>query len=161
VREAVFSALAARGRISGASVVDLFAGSGALGIEALSRGAASGVFVELDRVAVSVIEENLATLRLAEVARVVRAGAANFLAGPPVPEAPFALAFVDPPYAMPDDDTAVVVGGLGRPGVLARDACVVLERPTGAVVAPPPGLRATWERTFGDTLVVFLEATAS
>jgi 16S rRNA G966 N2-methylase RsmD len=127
----------------------------------MSRGAASAVFVELDRAAASVIEENLTALRLAEHARVVRADAGRVSEAPPVPEAPFTLAFLDPPYSMVDDDVVAIAGGLVRPGVLARDAFVVLERPTGSVIVPPPGLRATWERTFGDTLVAFLQTSGA
>lgn len=98
VREAVFDLCEARGLVEGAEVLDLFAGSGALGIEALSRGAASCVFVEADRRAARVIEANLEKLGLARAprARVVVADALGYAAGA---AHRFDLAFVDPPYA--------------------------------------------------------------
>ena len=84
---------------------------------------------------------------------------AAFLAAPAPREAPFDLVFADPPYSAPEDEVAAVVGALAGSGLLTPDARVVLERPTGAGGQPAArGLRATWERTFGDTLVVFLEA---
>ena len=161
VREAVFSALAARGALVDAQVLDLFAGSGALGIEALSRGAAAAVFVERDRIAAGVIEANVSTLGFADLARVVRGDAGQFLAGPPPREAPFDLVFADPPYGAPDDEVAAVVGALVADGLLAPGVFVVLERPAGSEITLPPELRATWERTFGDTLVVFLEPSSA
>jgi 16S rRNA (guanine966-N2)-methyltransferase len=156
VREAVFSALAARGFIVDATVLDLFAGSGALGIEALSRGAARAVFVERDRTAVAVIERNLATLGFDDAARVARGDAAGFVAGPAPREAPFDLVFADPPYDTTDDAVAVLVGAVASAGWRAPSAVVVVERPATATVTAPPELPATWARTFGDTLVTFL-----
>jgi 16S rRNA (guanine966-N2)-methyltransferase len=160
VREAVFSALAARGALVHAEVLDLYAGSGALGIEALSRGAAGCVFVERDRTAAAVIAENLATLAFTDVARVVRGDARAFLASAPR-AGPFDLVFADPPYSAPEDEVAASLGALAGAGLVAADGRVVLERPTGSEITPPPELRATWERTFGDTLVVFLEPSSA
>jgi 16S rRNA (guanine966-N2)-methyltransferase len=91
VREAVFSMLVSLDAIEGATVVDLFAGSGALGIEALSRGAAHVTFVETDREALEVIRANLQTTGLADRATVTRGDAAAFAGSVDV-------AFVDPPY---------------------------------------------------------------
>ena len=136
VREAVFSALAARGALVDAQVLDLFAGSGALGIEALSRGAAAAVFVERDRIAAGVIEANVSTLGFADLARVVRGDAGQFLAGPHPREAPFDLVFADPPYGAPDDEVAAVVGALVADGLLAPGVFVVLERPAGSEISP-------------------------
>lgn len=97
VREAMFDVLEARRLVKGASVLDLFAGSGALGIEALSRGAASCTFVESDRRAAAAIERNLASVGLgaAGASRVVRAEAFEFLRAT---RDRFDLALVDPPY---------------------------------------------------------------
>lgn len=99
-REAIFDALGALGVVEGASVLDLFAGSGALGIEALSRGAKSATFVDHDRTALEVIEKNLVATGLSVPesgvrTRLVRRDAVTFLAN----SAGFDLAFVDPPYA--------------------------------------------------------------
>jgi 16S rRNA (guanine966-N2)-methyltransferase len=148
VKQAVFGAL--EPDLPDAAVLDLFAGSGAAGIEALSRGAARAVFVERDTGAVRVIAENLARARVAERAVVVRRDVARYLAGGPDPSDPlgawpFDLVVVDPPYAEP-----------AAPAVL---------RPGGRVVVtyfwkepPPPraGLLAS-ERTrrFGETAVAF------
>lgn len=94
VREATFNALSSMGAIEGAHVVDLFAGSGALGIEALSRGAASAVFVERDAAALSVLRENLRTLGLTDASRVVVGDALGAL--PTLRDATLVVA--DPPY---------------------------------------------------------------
>jgi 16S rRNA (guanine966-N2)-methyltransferase len=95
VREAVFDMLGSLDAVEGASVLDLFAGTGAMGIEALSRGAAVATFVERDRAAVEVIHTNLVITGLYARATVVQADADGWLAGAPR----VALAFVDPPYA--------------------------------------------------------------
>ena len=142
--------------LPGARVLDLFAGSGAAGIEALSRGAASAVFVEKDAGAVAVIEANLRATSLAGPgARVVRADAVTLL-GRPSPEAPFDLVIVDPPYA----ETDLLVRTLEALG--AADAPVA---PGARVVAkhfwrnhPPDriGLLASErDRRFGETALTF------
>lgn len=95
VREAMFNSLYSLGAITDAVVLDLFAGSGALGIEALSRGAASAVFVENDRLALAVLRENLDSLGLAGRAKVVPADASVFLAR----AEPYDLLLLDPPYS--------------------------------------------------------------
>jgi 16S rRNA (guanine966-N2)-methyltransferase len=101
VREAVFNALGSLGAVEGASVLDLFAGSGALGIEALSRGAARATFVDSDRRAVEVVRANLETVGLAGRATVVRGDVLSHL----VDLGPVDLALVDPPYAFDGWDT--------------------------------------------------------
>jgi 16S rRNA (guanine966-N2)-methyltransferase len=156
VREAVFSALQARRTVANAAVLDLYAGSGALGIEALSRGARHATFVESDPAATHAIEENLSRLGFIDVARVVRRRVAHALQAPVPNGAPFDLVFADPPYHLGDHDVAALLVALTEGEWLAPDGLVILERPSGAVAIPPPGLEATWERTFGDTLVVFL-----
>jgi 16S rRNA (guanine966-N2)-methyltransferase len=98
-REAIFDALGAIGAVNGAVVLDLFAGSGALGIEALSRGAAAATFVDHDRHALEVVEKNLAATGLGQpgtdaTARLVRRDAVSYLAN----SGHFDLAFIDPPY---------------------------------------------------------------
>ena len=122
VREALFSIL---GPVDGARVLDLYAGSGALGIEALSRGAAEAVFVDRDRRAVAAIRANLATLEIE--APVLCADAADYLAGRRAPGAPgpFDLVFADPPYS----SAAALTGPLSAllPAVLSEDARIVTE----------------------------------
>lgn len=110
VRGAIFNSLGARGVIEGAVVADLFAGSGALGIEALSRGASRAVFVEHDRVAARVIADNVAALGLSEVAAVRVADVMTWAEGPGT--TPFDLILADPPYSF--DAWESLLGALGR-----------------------------------------------
>ena len=161
VREAVFSALDARGMPVDSSVLDLYAGSGALAIEALSRGAAGAVLVERDGAALAAIDHNLELLGLQPRARVARANVVSFLSAPPPREAPFDLVFADPPYDTSDDAVGELLVSLSEPGWLAAGAMIAVERPAGAAIPGGGGLRACWERTFGDTLVAFVDVNAS
>ena len=159
VREAMFSALDSRGAIAGAVVLDLYAGTGALGLEALSRGGARVVLVERDRRALEAIGTNVEHTGFGDRARIVRSDAAAFLDVPPPPEAPFDLVFADPPYDVADEAIEALVEHLGAPGWLSPGATVSIERPVGSGVLLPKSFRTGWERTFGDTLVVFVEAS--
>ncbi len=141
VREALFSIL---GDVSGARVLDLFAGSGALGIEALSRGAAEAVFVDKGGPAVAAVKRNLAELGLE--AEVHRREVRRFLRGA-AEERPFDLVFCDPPY----DSATATAGTLVEllPPLLTESAVIVTESDKRApLVLPFPLLR---ERTYGDT----------
>jgi 16S rRNA (guanine966-N2)-methyltransferase len=161
VREAVFSSL---GEVGGATVLDLFAGSGALAIEALSRGADRAVLVDRDRAAVDACRTNLETTRLAERARVVARPVGAVLAGPPPVEAPFDLVCCDPPYGLAEDVLGEVLDGLAAPGWVDAEARVVLERRTrrreqGGPPPDPafgPAWSVRWERRYGDTLITVL-----
>ncbi|MFP5576849.1 MAG: 16S rRNA (guanine(966)-N(2))-methyltransferase RsmD [Acidimicrobiia bacterium] len=146
VREAVFNALGSLGVVAGAAVVDLFAGSGALGIEALSRGAASAHFVESDRRAVATIEHNLVTLGLADRAVVVPRPVHVAVADLP---APVDLVLADPPYAF--DAWSDLLERLLP--CLAPDAVVVVE--SDRSVTLPDGWEKVRERTYGGTVVLF------
>jgi 16S rRNA (guanine966-N2)-methyltransferase len=160
VKESLFAALGPD-RIVDASVLDLYAGSGALAIEALSRGAARAVLVDRDRAAVTAIRRNLTTTRLRNRARVQGSTVATFLAGKPPDERPFDLVFLDPPYAATSAELLRVLSGLDRSGWLAEDAAVVVERPSAAGSSAAPELwRATWERAYGDTLVTVLTTSS-
>jgi len=161
VREAMFSALDARGMIAESSVLDLYAGSGALAIESLSRGAATAVLVERDGSALEAIAHNLEHLGLRERGRVARANVVSLVAAPPPREAPFDLVFADPPYDTVDHDVDALLAALAAPGWLAADSLIAVERPAGAEMRPPEGFRACWERTFGDTLVFFVDRNDS
>ncbi|MDB4927790.1 MAG: putative Ribosomal small subunit methyltransferase, partial [Myxococcaceae bacterium] len=151
VREAIFNIAAAR--IEGARVLDLFAGTGALGVEALSRGAAHATFVECDRGLCQTIETNLENLecdaaRYAVLLRDVRR-AFKQAAGP------FDLVFIDPPYGHLLEREALAA--LAAPGVLAPDALVVVEHASRETVGPPPALADAFAapdtRAYGDTSV--------
>ena len=142
VREALFSIL---GDVAGLRVLDLFAGSGALGIEALSRGAQSAEFVDDDPRAVEVIRRNLDAIGVD--ARVQRRNVVRFLAG--APERAYDLAFVDPPY-----DSAVELGGPlseSLPAVLGDEARIVTESDKRSPLLLE--LPLVLERTYGDTRI--------
>jgi 16S rRNA (guanine966-N2)-methyltransferase len=141
VREALFSML---GDVTGARVLDLYAGSGALGIEALSRGAASAVFVDRDPQAVAAIERNLAAIGVE--AAVVRQDALRYLAGP---DGPFELVFCDPPY----DSASRLAGPLAErlPVLTADDARIVTESDKRNPLELPFPLLT--ERSYGDTRI--------
>jgi 16S rRNA (guanine966-N2)-methyltransferase len=124
-REALFSALDALTELAGARVLDLYAGSGAVGLEALSRGAAHALLVESDPRAVRVVRENVRGLGLAGAE--VRPEPVERLAVA-APAAPYDVLFADPPYALPAADLAAVLAALAGNGWLAEDAVVVVER---------------------------------
>ena len=155
VKESVFAALGP-GRLVGAHVLDGYAGSGALGIEALSRGAARATLIDRDPRAVDAIRRNLTTTRLTDRAAVIRRGFAGHLAGRP-PETPFDLVFLDPPYDLANPELGQVLASLAAPGWLHDDAAVVVERAASAGPPPlPSGWGVAWERMYGDTLVVLV-----
>jgi 16S rRNA (guanine966-N2)-methyltransferase len=155
VREAMFSALDARDALVDARVLDLFAGSGALGIEALSRGAAHVEFVECDRRALEAIATNLRTLRLDERAHVSSVDATRMLRSGASHGGPFDLVFIDPPYETTDAAVTALLVDLDAPTWLAPDAIVTIERPVRHPIVVPPGWHTGWERAFGDTLLSF------
>lgn len=149
VREALFAALDHDPGLDGANVLDLCAGSGALGLEALSRGAAHALFVESDRRAAAVLRRNIAAVGL-DGAHVRVATAAAVLAAPA--ERPYQLMVADPPYETPDAEVAGWLTAAARHGWLAPDAVVVVERSArGGGFDWPPPLRALRERRYGET----------
>ncbi len=152
VREALFAVLGSR--VSGARVADLFAGSGALGLEALSRGAAHCLFVERRRGAIKALEANIAALDVAARSRVLMADAS---AGsrPILAAAPFDLVLADPPYGRGFVDRLTRLAA--RPGFLAPGGLVVIEH--APQEAPPPELlRLGDHRRYGRTELSFLTA---
>lgn len=155
-REGLFSALESEfGGMSGLSVLDLFAGSGALGLEALSRGAEKVLLVEADRRVTRLIAQNLATVDLPG-ARVVADRAERAVAGEPPREAPFDLVLLDPPYAVPDADVVTILTALADGGWLAPDAVAVLERSARDADFPwPAGYEATRTKTYGEARMNF------
>ncbi|MBO1740493.1 16S rRNA (guanine(966)-N(2))-methyltransferase RsmD [Leifsonia sp. TF02-11] len=162
VREAVFSGLEARDALRGAHVLDLFAGSGALGLEAASRGASNIVLVEKSPAAAAICRRNAeAVVRAApkEARPVVDVRATSvlpYLAN--APAARFDLVFVDPPYDLPDGELLAVLTGLVP--LLTEDAVVCVERSTrdGAPTLPV-GLVLDRTRAYGETAVHYLSAT--
>lgn len=147
VRQVIFDVLG--DRVEGARVLDLFAGSGALAIEALSRGAREAVLVEMDREACSVILQNLEATRLRGQAQIRRADAVRWLARKA--HEPFDLAFLDPPYDRGLPFVARVLGRLAA-GWIRSGGTVVVEAP-GGDLEWPPGFHETRAKGFGRTQV--------
>jgi 16S rRNA (guanine966-N2)-methyltransferase len=137
--------------ITGARVLDLFAGTGALGIEALSRGAAFALFVDDGAEARALLRENVAALGLGGTTRIFRRDATKL--GPAHPLEPFALTFLDPPYGRNLAAPALVSARIG--GWLAPDALAVVEEATSAFAAPE-GFTELERRAYDDTEFVFL-----
>ena len=150
VREAVFDVL---GPVAGLRSLDLFAGTGALGLEALSRGAASCVFVEADPAVAAVLRGNISTLGYEQATRVIVADyrrAAGLLAAP----APaFDLLFLDPPYRMLQD-VEVALSPL-LPGLVTDDGLVVFEGPRASRVSF--GQVVVFDRLYGDTRILMVK----
>jgi 16S rRNA (guanine966-N2)-methyltransferase len=145
VREAVFNALGSAGLIQDALVADLYAGSGAIGIEALSRGAAHCVFVERDRSALNALESNIRALGIDEISAVRRSAVAGVVGSLDVD-----LVFADPPYG--EVDWADLLGQIAAPFVVAED---------DHEVRPPEGWHTVRARRYGRTWVTFLERRPS
>ena len=167
VRESVFGSLDASGAIAGARVLDLYAGSGALGLEALSRGAASVDLVEKSPRAASVIERNAGRVRHAVggAYRVHRTAADAYLAAP---HEPYELVFIDPPYDLGEDDLAqtlrLLVPSLAPVVAVEpeRRLAVVAERAARSPEpALPAGLTLARHRRYGDTAIWWLRCAPS
>jgi 16S rRNA (guanine(966)-N(2))-methyltransferase RsmD len=159
VREALFSILySKRGPFSGCTVLDLFAGSGALGIEALSRGARHAWFVESSRPAINTIRQNLARCELADRATVIMADLWRALPGL-VEVGPFDLLFADPPYAA--GHAPRLLQEVSRLGLLATDGLLCLETaPTDPVPDQANNLALLDRRRYGSTMLHFFQPTA-
>lgn len=158
VREALFAALEHDPGLRGVNVLDLCAGSGALGLEALSRGAAHALFVESDRRAAAVLRRNVDTVGLPG-AQVRVAPVGTVLAGPA--ERAYDVVLVDPPYDTADAEVAGWLAAASAHGWLAEGAFVVAERSArGAAFPWPAGLLPLRERRYGET-VLYLATTAA
>ncbi|WP_068269558.1 16S rRNA (guanine(966)-N(2))-methyltransferase RsmD [Aldersonia kunmingensis] len=151
VREALFSALNSRIDLYGAAVLDLYAGSGALGLEALSRGAEHALLVESNRRSIAVLHANIADLGLPGAQ--VRAGTvASVVAG--TPTRPFDVVFSDPPYALAGEAVTADLAALMKNGWLAPYSVVALERSSRTPETDwPDGLVAEPPRKYGETRI--------
>jgi len=154
LRETLFNILthAYGDPVTGARVLDLFAGTGALGIEAASRGAEFVLFIDEAAEARALIRENVATLGLGGTSRLFRRDAAKL--GPVYPLEPFTLAFLDPPYAQGLAEQALTSARDG--GWLVPDALVVIEEATKAAFAVPAGFTELERRRYDETELIFL-----
>ena len=149
VREAMFSSLQSElGGFAGLRVLDLFAGSGALGLEALSRGAEAADFVESDTRAAGVIKRNIADLGCSG-AKVLRTTVERFVRVPPAE--PYDLIFLDPPYALPAEEVSALVATLAVPEWRGPDSIVVVERSTRDSFAWPEGVEGLRDKAYGET----------
>ena len=155
LREAIFNVLAHGydDACAGARVIDLFAGTGALGIEAISRGAAHALFVDQGSEARALIRGHVETLGLGGVTRIFRRDAARL---GPTQDAPFTLAFLDPPYGQ--GLAPLALASLREGGWLAPGALVVVEEEAGAVLGEIAGYARLERRDYGETQVVVLRA---
>ena len=158
LRESVFNILihAYGDPVSGARVLDLFAGTGALGIEAISRGAAFALFVDNGTEARALLRNNVEALGLGGVTKVFRRDATNL--GPAHPVEPFSLAFLDPPYGKGLAEQALA--SLRDGGWLTKEALVVVEEAKAAGLVAPEGFTELERRAYDDTEFVFLRAAS-
>ena len=157
LRESLFNILvhAYGDAVTGARVLDLFAGTGALGLEALSRGAAFALFVDDAAEARALLRENVAALGLGGVTRIFRRDATRL--GEAHPVEPFTLVFLDPPYGRGLGERALVSAREG--GWLAPGALVVIEEAADAGFKPPDGFEELERRRYDDSELVFLRSS--
>jgi 16S rRNA (guanine966-N2)-methyltransferase len=159
VKESLFAKLDAMGVIEGARVLDLFAGTGALGLEAASRGAEQVTLVERDRKAFELLQENvknaksaLAKQGFAPELRAVNVAAQRFLEGD---SGGFDLVFLDPPYEIDHESVAKMYSALHLR--LNEDALLVFERSSRARFDLPEDLKLLTEKSYGDTILMFIK----
>ena len=153
LRETIFNILAHgyADPVAGARVLDLFAGTGAMGLEALSRGAAFALFVDESAGARGLIRENIETLGVGGQSRLFRRDATRL--GPAAPNEPFSLVFCDPPYGKGLGERAL--GSCANGGWLAKDTLVVVEEAGDATVKWPEGFALIEARDYGEAQVLF------
>ena len=158
VREALFSSLdSGLGSLAGLRFLDLYAGSGAVGLEARSRGAGVVTLVEQDRRTAGLIRDNLRALGFTQV-EVVAGSVARVLAAPP--RAPYDVVFLDPPYTLATEDVVADLATLLEQGWLAPGAVVVVERSTRSGELPwPAGLVLDRMKKYGETTLWYGHAT--
>jgi 16S rRNA (guanine966-N2)-methyltransferase len=159
LRESLFNILAHRygDPVTGARVLDLFAGTGALGLEAMSRGAAFALFIDDGAEARALIRQNVEALGLGGVTRIFRRDATRL--GTVHHDQPFGLVFLDPPYGKGLAEASLV--SLQEGGWLARDALVIVEEAAEAEFAPPEGYAEVERRRYDDSEFTFLRTDAT
>jgi 16S rRNA (guanine966-N2)-methyltransferase len=148
IKESIFNAL---GEPSGLSVLDLYAGSGSLGLEAISRGASKVTFVENSRDAIVKLEENIAATGFESESEVLWADVTHTLGNHA--EDRVDLIFLDPPYSMSADEVLSNLESLVMGGWLADDGRIILHRPTKERRLKPFGLTLVWDREYGQSAI--------
>ena len=151
VREAIFNIL--QGEVEGAHVLDLFAGSGAMGFEAISRGARHAVFCDSAAAAVRTVKENARLLKAEAQTTVLHHNWAQALTQLGARQQEFHLIFLDPPYKM---ETEPILTGIAQAGVLAVDGWIVLEQSTDQAPHIPQPLTLDKTRRYGQTSLYFI-----
>lgn len=152
VRESLFNII--RWDIADARVLDLFAGTGALSLEALSRGAALAVMIDMDRAACDCIKKNMETTRLKERCRLIPRDYQQALRLLEAEGAAFDVVFIDPPYRM--ENTGEMCAELYERGLLSRDAIILVEHRRGMAPLIDPRFEAYDQRSYGDTQITFV-----
>ncbi len=153
VKQSIFDVLATRVDFEGIEVLDLFSGSGSLGLEAVSRGAASATFVDTSRDSLSLLETNIRLLGLEERTTIHQAEVFWFLKNL---RRPYDLVFVDPPFAL--DRIGELPSAIARSAVLKPDAYVVMEHGKDSPVAVPGESFELLKKTFGQTIVLIMKS---
>ncbi len=159
VKEALFSSLESRIEVRGADVLDLFAGSGALGIEALSRGAGSAVFVERDRRAGVLLRQNVEACGFADRSRIMARSVSVAIEELAERGPRFRVVLIDPPYA--ERVAGRVLSAIDRAGIAAPGGVVAVEHGSDEALADVGGLRLTQTRRYGNTCVTLLSRRSS
>lgn len=166
VRESLFGILEARGLLEGSRVLDLFAGTGALALEAVSRGAVSATLIERDRQAIQVIRQNLELAQKALTAadesveiQLLEGSVKPKLASLRQRVASFDLIFADPPYDFSDQQLLDEISEVGS--LLSSDGLLILERAKSGFALALPGLTPCWEKSYGDTRLLAFEPITS
>lgn len=154
VREALFNRLAAYGLLEGADVLDAFAGTGALGFEALSRGAKQATFFDTSQKAIDLVCENAKNLQLDEKSSIERRDATKPQRAP----SPASLIFLDPPYGKGLVEKALLA--LEKAGWFSDDVTIIAEMAPEDAFQPPPFLQVTDDRKYGSIRILTLEKTA-
>ena len=160
VREALFSSLVSLTgdvALGTPSVLDAFAGTGALGLEALSRGATHATFIERDRSALASLRRNVASLGADDRTHVIAADTFASVRRPALPGAPFSLLLLDPPYRIRPAEVAAVIRGLGELGMLDSGCVVVWEHAASSEVDWPDGFGVRVTKRYGDTGIQIAE----
>lgn len=157
VRESLFNVLESRYRplLAGGRVGDLYAGTGALGIEALSRGAVHATFIERSPAALKVLKSNIASLGLKEQAQVLQGDSVSLLAG----LGPFDILFLDPPYG--GQDASEILNTIATYHCISPDHLIVLESDVSDQIDFPQQIVIQLEKVYGRTRISFLEVTGA